>query len=314
MAKGRMLNRTVSYSLKFAAMPDDSCRLLATWLIPHLDKNGVFYGDPLMVKSLIMPLNPSLSVEQVTGYIKAMVDVGLIQLFTADCRQWLVFPGFADNQPGLHIDREATDFPEPPDDIQRLPETSGNTPDLAGEARQNSPEGKIREEEDKEKGREEVSGARAPDAPPVSESEIDTPEKPEPPDKLDKPEKPRDLLFDAVADVTASNPKLLGSRIAKCTNDLRKIGATPEQVRQVARWFTSNDWRGKRGDKLTFALLAEVWDSGIANKPVVVTNNGHGTRRRQQADEPTQEQIEASRAKARAYIAEHQAIESNVRK
>jgi len=73
-------------------------------------------------------------------------------------------------------------------------------------------------------------------------------------------------LFDAVAEVTASNPKLLGSRIGKCATELSKIGATPEQVHQVATWFKSNDWRGKKGEKLTFATLIEVWDSGIRNE------------------------------------------------
>ena len=36
MARGRMLNRSVSLSAKFQALPDDTSRLLATWIIPQL--------------------------------------------------------------------------------------------------------------------------------------------------------------------------------------------------------------------------------------------------------------------------------------
>jgi len=46
MARGRMLNKKVSRSLQFDQLPDDTCRLLATWTVAHLDVNGVFCADP----------------------------------------------------------------------------------------------------------------------------------------------------------------------------------------------------------------------------------------------------------------------------
>lgn len=79
------------------------------------------------------------------------------------------------------------------------------------------------------------------------------------------PSRPPNLLFDAIAEVTATNPKLMGARIGKCASQLSKIGATPEQVKQVAKWYQHNDWRGKKGERLTFALLIEIWDMGIRN-------------------------------------------------
>lgn len=119
MARGRMLNNSISRSLKFDQLPDDTSRLLATWLISHLDKNGVFYGDPVMIKSLIFPRRGDVTIEQVETYLQAMQDVGLIILFEAEGQLWQYWPGFTDNQIGLRADREATDFPLPPteDDI-----------------------------------------------------------------------------------------------------------------------------------------------------------------------------------------------------
>ena len=83
--------------------------------------------------------------------------------------------------------------------------------------------------------------------------------------KTDKPEKPRprDLLFDAIAEVTESDITLQGSRIGKVTAEFRKINATPDQVRKVAAWFHAYDWRGQKGEKLTFELLKTVWVPGL---------------------------------------------------
>lgn len=122
----------------------------------------------------------------------------------------------------------------------------------------------------------------------------------------DKPARPRDLLFDAIAEVTASNPKLLGSRIAKCANDLKKIDATPDQVHQVARWYAENDWRGRKGEKLTFAALIEVWEPGIKNVKLHVKSNGRITRR-EQVPVSTEDKRLADQEAARQRIAARKA-------
>lgn len=257
MARGRMLNKTVSLSNKFAVLPDDTCRLLATWTIPHLDKRGVFYGEPAIVRSMIFPMREDITTAQVAGYLRAMVAAGLINLFQAGGHTWQVWPGFIDNQKGLHTDREASDYPPSPECSQPAPDseqTAGVNPATAGElpatAGNDPPEGEGEVEgEGEEKGKRNGSPKQA-------------------------SERPRNPLFDAVAEVTASNPKLLGSRIAKCTNDLQKIGATPEQVRKVATWYRANDWRGRKGEKLTFSVLIEVWDSGIRGTPAPANGKG----------------------------------------
>lgn len=113
MARGRMLNKSVSASRKFHLLSDDTCRLLATWTLAHLDKNGVFYGDPVIVKSLIFPRRGDVTVEQVEMYLENMRDIGLIILFESQGQIWQYWSGFADNQTNLRTDRETTDFPAP---------------------------------------------------------------------------------------------------------------------------------------------------------------------------------------------------------
>ena len=130
MARGRMLNKSVSASVKINNLSDDTCRLLATWIIPHLDVRGVFYGDPAMVKSTIFPRRADITVEQVAGYLQELCDAGLVEIFQANGDTWQHWPGFAHNQVGLRVERESSDFPLPPGYTE--PESQpddGNLPD-----------------------------------------------------------------------------------------------------------------------------------------------------------------------------------------
>jgi len=113
MARGRMLNKSVCASVKFNSLPDDTCRLLATWIIAHLDMNGVFYADPVMVKSMVFPRRADVAIEQVEGCLDAMENIGLMFRFDANGDRWQCWPGFDENQPGLRKERESTGFPFP---------------------------------------------------------------------------------------------------------------------------------------------------------------------------------------------------------
>lgn len=133
-----MLNRETSLSLKLNALVNDTTRLLATWTIPHLDKHGVFHADAQIVKSLVFPLRQDLSTQEVSAMLDDMERVGLIRRFTASGRTWQVWPGFADNQKGLHAERERTDFPEPVEPAGPNPDAAGILPEVAGKSRQNT--------------------------------------------------------------------------------------------------------------------------------------------------------------------------------
>lgn len=133
MARGRMLNKSVSNSLKFDRLPDDTCRLMATWIIAHLDCNGVFYGNATVVKSLVFTRRRDVTIEQVEIYLQAMKEIGLIEFFEADGQRWQVWPGFDHNQIGLRKERENTNYPLPPIEAalpdDKLPQIAGRMPE-----------------------------------------------------------------------------------------------------------------------------------------------------------------------------------------
>lgn len=172
MARGRMINKGVSLSLKFGALVNDATRLLATWTIPHLDKRGVFHGDPQIVKSLVFPLRQDLNAQEVAAMLDDMESVGLIRRFAEGGRVWQVWPGFADNQRGLHAERESTDYPAPPDVlgdspaklrqlpdlVQQLPAKLRQLPDLSGKS---GPEVEVEEEVQREREVEEEGAPAA---------------------------------------------------------------------------------------------------------------------------------------------------------
>ena len=164
MAVGRLLNKKVSLSIAMHALPDDTARLLATWMIPQLDKNGVFYADPAVVKSLVFPMRPEVSIDAVSRILDAMEAASLIVRFEALGRRWLSWPGFAENQPGLRQDRERSEFPEPPKLSERS--ISGTLPTFAREnpaiAREKPAEEKGREEESEEEEKGSAREARPP--------------------------------------------------------------------------------------------------------------------------------------------------------
>lgn len=127
MARGRMLNTSISASKKMDEIASDTARLLATWTIAHLDLNGVFYADPAMVRSMVFPRRTD-SLEAIEGYLQDMARVGLIVLFESGGEMWQYWPGFEHNQPGLRRERERSQYPMPPtcgQSADNLPPTCG---------------------------------------------------------------------------------------------------------------------------------------------------------------------------------------------
>ena len=169
MARGRMLNKSVCASLKFNALPDDTCRLMATWLIAHLDHRGVFYADPAMVKAAVFPRRSDIDCDQVDGYLQAMSQAGLLAFFDAKGERWQVWPGFADNQVGLRADRETSEYPRPPDELpeptpQAKPHDAGTLPD---DCRKDAGKMPAEEKLNESKRREGNTGKKPPVTPPA---------------------------------------------------------------------------------------------------------------------------------------------------
>jgi hypothetical protein len=111
MAKGRMLQKRISTSNKMTSLSSDTVRLLYTWLLAHLDINGNFYADPIMVNNLVFT-RLGHSVKTVAAGLDELASVGLIVRYQIDGEVYLNYPDFFDKQPKLNPDREGnSDIP-----------------------------------------------------------------------------------------------------------------------------------------------------------------------------------------------------------
>ena len=118
MAKGRLLHKKICLSEQINLLPNDTARLLYTWIIPQVDIDGRFYGDAQRVGSLIFPLR-SVKKESIERYLKAMEEVGLILRYEIDGQKFMWMPKFSLHQT-LRKDRERkSHIPEPPDEVMR---------------------------------------------------------------------------------------------------------------------------------------------------------------------------------------------------
>jgi hypothetical protein len=88
-------------------------------MLAHVDKNGVYYSDPILIKNTVFPWRGNISSAQILKYILEMKELGLIALFE-DNGSYLYYPDFKEKQPYLRPDKELTDFPEPP-----IPDSDG---------------------------------------------------------------------------------------------------------------------------------------------------------------------------------------------
>jgi hypothetical protein len=106
MARGRMITNQICRDKAVHNLSDDLSRLSFTWLITFADCEGRVFGDPAIIKSALFPRREDISVERMTFYIKEWADAGLIVWYETDGDQWIYFPKFEKNQPGLRKDRE----------------------------------------------------------------------------------------------------------------------------------------------------------------------------------------------------------------
>jgi len=149
MASGRMLSRKISANKdipRLVKLVDERlgqphgafAALLFTWLIAHLDAEGRTNGDPDVVKGNVAPRLPWITSDDVSAYLLAAGELGLVIYYEAEGDSWLAFPGFDRNQPWLRKDREAaSSIPSPDYGVRKvlppdlLRSNSGVTPKVA---------------------------------------------------------------------------------------------------------------------------------------------------------------------------------------
>lgn len=106
MARGRFVSKAISLDEKVNyKLSDDTCRLLFTWLITHLDCEGRFYGDAQTIKSQVFPRRKD-QVSKIEKYLMEMENHGLIFRYFVDGNQYLCMKNFEKHQPGLRKDKE----------------------------------------------------------------------------------------------------------------------------------------------------------------------------------------------------------------
>lgn len=113
MPAGRIILKSISESRKLSILKTDSARLLFTWLIPHLDKNGCFSGDAEVINGRIFT-RLKKATEEVEKLLKDLEGVGLIKRYRVKEDVFLNVPDFKDKQPYLNPEREGKPkYPEP---------------------------------------------------------------------------------------------------------------------------------------------------------------------------------------------------------
>lgn len=115
MPRGRILNRSISRSIRVANLSPESA-LLFTWSIPHLDREGKIYADIPSVKGLIVPHLAYMTEEVIGRCLKEIHDAGLAMIYGDGL--FMLFIGFDHNQKIEHHEK-ASEIPSPsPEDVE----------------------------------------------------------------------------------------------------------------------------------------------------------------------------------------------------
>jgi hypothetical protein len=128
MPQGRIILKAISQSKKLSRLHTHGARILYSWLIPHLEINGCYYGEASMVKALIMTRLKDTE-EQVEEYLQDLERVNLIVRYHANDDIFLWVPDFISKQPKLNPLREGKPTIPLPTEAQ-IKNNSGVTAEL----------------------------------------------------------------------------------------------------------------------------------------------------------------------------------------
>jgi hypothetical protein len=170
MARGRMINQSISKSKKFNLILDnDFDRLLYCLLLPYADRDGRMEGDPDLVNAMVFPRRKDVDDNTLSEGLSRLSDSGLIIHYEVDGDFYIQICQFREGQEGLRYEKEkASTIPAPPvekaEDDECIQDISATIPTTAGSMAESVAEvsGEIEveievEEEYKEKVKKEKS-------------------------------------------------------------------------------------------------------------------------------------------------------------
>lgn len=113
MARGRMVAITVATDKRLNSLSEEA-ELVFLKTVPHLDRDGIIIGDPVLLAAQVCPRRPRL-VAMIDEIIQEWIGAGLAISYIPGEDPLLFFPGFSKNQAGMRYEREpASPFPPPP--------------------------------------------------------------------------------------------------------------------------------------------------------------------------------------------------------
>lgn len=126
MPQGRIVLKRICQSKKLADLKTDGARLLYTWLLPNVDINGCFSGDPEVIKGQIFT-RLKKSAKVIHSYLEDLALAELIVWYSSNGDMFLQIPDFSEKQPSLSPAKEA-ESTIPPPTPEQLQTYSGPTP------------------------------------------------------------------------------------------------------------------------------------------------------------------------------------------
>lgn len=144
MPRGRFISRSISTNEQLAGV-SFAADFLFTRCIAHLDAHGRMTGNPILIKSEVVPLREEITVRSIPKLLNELANAKdhtgqpLVVWYEAAGQKVLAFPGFERQQQGLRTDREAPSrFPAQPvanptksngAHPEALPSNAGPSPD-----------------------------------------------------------------------------------------------------------------------------------------------------------------------------------------
>lgn len=132
MARGRMISKSLSTSMKFAKLGNEFAQVLYMLVVSHADDFGRQSGDAFTVKHQVLPTS-ARDESQFEVALTQMEEVGLIERYDSGGEKVLQVVSFEQHQVGLHK-RSASRFPENPG-------TSGKFPEIPSELKRREEKG-----------------------------------------------------------------------------------------------------------------------------------------------------------------------------